>query len=325
MRHGIYLSLILLCISMFFIYIAYKEYNKPVVKNVVENVKFMKISGRFYTESKVLHENPIWNVGEVLKDKNIYFYDLNPVLNFGFIFISDRNINYNFSENIYLEYSAFNEILKRKAIYKNSGKFIGNLTTNHSLNISSIKKIVEEFREKYGISVNGKIVYFIKIKNKDINFDEVFYLNISLMNKYYKISGDNKVKTLYKKVVKKKYYKRSISDKRIILPIIFSSFLISVSSYLFASWYINRNLKDEDVYIKKIIKKYRKWISMGRLPKIKGLKIIPVKSVEDIIEAAVDSNKRVIFDSKRKIFFFIDNDVVYIHKLKYETKSDKGD
>ncbi|MFA4662684.1 DUF5305 family protein [Pyrococcus kukulkanii] len=60
--------------------------------------------------------------------------------------------------------------------------------------------------------------------------------------------------------------------------------------------------------------KYEKWISRGKMPDSAFKTMIELSSLEDPIEAAIDMQKRVIYDDNLRIYFFVDDSNLYYFK-----------
>ena len=66
-------------------------------------------------------------------------------------------------------------------------------------------------------------------------------------------------------------------------------------------------------FIKHSVQKvqFEEWISEGKLDGNIGLRVIPISSLDDLVDVAIDAQKRVIHDKKTNRYVVIDGDVVY--------------
>lgn len=60
--------------------------------------------------------------------------------------------------------------------------------------------------------------------------------------------------------------------------------------------------------------RFDEWISRGRVPKDTGQRSVYVDSLEDLVDVAIDSSKRVIRDPERDLYVVVDGDVVYRYR-----------
>lgn len=58
---------------------------------------------------------------------------------------------------------------------------------------------------------------------------------------------------------------------------------------------------------------FEEWISEGRLDTTVGTHHVPVTSLVDLVDVAIDSDKRVVYDRRRELHAVIDGDVVYYY------------
>jgi hypothetical protein len=56
---------------------------------------------------------------------------------------------------------------------------------------------------------------------------------------------------------------------------------------------------------------YDEWISQGEFPTGTDKRYISINNLEDLVDIAIDSNKRVIYDSSLEVYSVIDGDLVY--------------
>lgn len=60
--------------------------------------------------------------------------------------------------------------------------------------------------------------------------------------------------------------------------------------------------------------RFGEWISRGRVPKDTGERTVYVESLEDLVDVAIDSSKRVIRDPERELYVVVDGEVVYRYR-----------
>ncbi len=65
----------------------------------------------------------------------------------------------------------------------------------------------------------------------------------------------------------------------------------------------------------KMYRKFRKWISRGRMPEV-SMTEVEMASLEDLVDAAIDANERVVYDRDKEVYFFIHGNVLYTYREK---------
>lgn len=59
--------------------------------------------------------------------------------------------------------------------------------------------------------------------------------------------------------------------------------------------------------------RYEEWISEGTVSLDRGGRSVPVASLEDLVDVAIDTNKRVIHDPERGAYVVLDGEVTYVY------------
>lgn len=59
--------------------------------------------------------------------------------------------------------------------------------------------------------------------------------------------------------------------------------------------------------------RYEEWISEGELPTQTDKKHVHINSLEDLVDVAIDSNKRVLHDTELNTYAVVDGDIIYYH------------
>lgn len=60
---------------------------------------------------------------------------------------------------------------------------------------------------------------------------------------------------------------------------------------------------------------YSEWISEGDFPAGQGKQYIYIESLEDLVDVAIDTNKRVIYDPEIETYAVADSDIIYYHAV----------
>jgi hypothetical protein len=59
--------------------------------------------------------------------------------------------------------------------------------------------------------------------------------------------------------------------------------------------------------------RYAEWISNGEFPTDTDKRYVTISSLEDLVDIAIDSNKRVIYDETLDAYGVADGDIVYYY------------
>lgn len=75
--------------------------------------------------------------------------------------------------------------------------------------------------------------------------------------------------------------------------------------------YYRRQVDIEGLSVEYSHEEYEEWISEGEFPTGTDKRYISINSLEDLVDIAIDSNKRVIWDSSLEVYSIVDGDLVY--------------
>ncbi|WP_157744227.1 DUF5305 domain-containing protein [Halopenitus persicus] len=76
------------------------------------------------------------------------------------------------------------------------------------------------------------------------------------------------------------------------------------------------NVRGQDVHeleMEVIRSKYDEWISTGEFPADSDKQYIYITTLEDLVDVAIDTNKRVIYDPDLETYSVVDDDLIYYH------------
>lgn len=59
--------------------------------------------------------------------------------------------------------------------------------------------------------------------------------------------------------------------------------------------------------------RYSEWISMGTIPSSVNSQPVRIETLDDLVDLAIDANKRVLLDEQQDVFAVIDGDVMYYY------------
>jgi hypothetical protein len=194
------------------------------------------------------------------------------------------------------------------------------VTRNFSLNVSEINSIVKDVQEQLEcsgdatIEIVNLVSYTGKIDGENVQGTKDFVIPLVVSSSYYQMPEKLEFSQDINRT-KKRSVKNSPPLSTIKTPIFLFLFnLVLIGIILFC---VKTN-KVEPEYIEKLEKErscehFEEFISEGKLPgNIDSLIKVEISSLQELVDAAVDMNSRVIYDSKAGIYFMIYSGVLYI-------------
>ncbi|ADC65846.1 hypothetical protein Ferp_1702 [Ferroglobus placidus DSM 10642] len=305
---------ILVFSSAFATYSAYNDL-KPKKVTVKRNVTIGTYELYYDYYSTVSKENPLWGEGMKLFNKDVYFSSVSPVLNITFnLILPESNFEVEYETKLLITSSTSDKVFWELERVIGSGVTVLNsskFSYSFSLNILELEREIESIErslEFKGGSKTIKVVTNVYAKGSEKEIKDSVEMTIKPSGSYYTVSSSGKKKTVERTVNEVKKVPPSQREyifalSKVALPIL--GIIASVYVYRISS------LSEDE----KALRKFRKWISKGKLPEVR-MTTIEIESLEDLVDAAIDMNERVIHDAEKNAFFFVHDGILYIYKGK---------
>jgi hypothetical protein len=290
--------------------------------------------GTYTYTAPVTEANPLYAKGTILEmGKPAYFFAVSPTVDVSFTYCLEATDSADVSverETIIVatskEVSGEEEkIFWQKEFPLKSEGFdhINNgdsVTQEFSLNVPEIQAMVKGVQDqlKYSqdstIEIVTRVNYDGKINGENVEGTEEFAIPLVVGSSYYQMPEELKFSEdtdTYKKFRVQK--DPSVS----IIKIPLSLFLLSTVLVGMILPFMKMN-KVEPEYIEKLEKErrrstFKEFISKGKLPEERdSLMKVEISSLQELIDAAVDMNSRVIYDTEAGTYFMIHNSALYI-------------
>lgn len=287
---------------------------------VVETNKTVAKYSLYYEHSSIVSKgNPVWPVGEKLSNRDVYFFSINPVLNVTFNFdLPDSGFKIDCTTKLLIvssdserTYWQVERILNSESEVVTGKKFSRIFTVN----VEELKREIREIEQSLGFRGGSKKVKLVtdvvavgSVGGKSRKIGENAELEIRISESYYRVlsspvNGEIAIPSKKVKTIPPGQKEYILASLWILIPCV--GIAGSVVVYKYAP---TRSVERE-------FRKFRKWISHGRMPDI-NMTEVEMKSLEDLVDAAIDANERVVYDESRNVYFFIHGNVLYLYKPK---------
>lgn len=87
--------------------------------------------------------------------------------------------------------------------------------------------------------------------------------------------------------------------------------LVSILAAFGIALVLHRGVDLREAEVAMYRSKYQEWISEGEFPTSADKRYVRIDSLEDLVDVAIDSNKRVIYDDEYDAYAVVDGDLVY--------------
>ncbi|AEA47310.1 DUF5305 domain-containing protein [Archaeoglobus veneficus] len=319
------LTVVLLVSSLLLSGYWYYSSSKPRYVEEKVEVPFYTVKGGYTGSALVLKENPVWEVEDRLSGLPVYLLGISPIMDVNFSFkISNPNANVSIKSVTKVIYSSsYNEkLLWKKTYMEFTNETTGNsLESTFSINITDLRKTINDVQKALGFHQGTTEVKIVTCVNYSgfVNGEKVEEVKTYVMP--LDVGGDTyKFENVYNTDSKKRTENRIVEVEPPLIdkmaPVFVMTALLS-TLVTFSAVKIRFDPNNHDLRKLKIEEeksKLEKWISEGKLVNNPGLIRVEMDSLKGLVDAAIDTNERVIYDSEVSEYFFIHGDVIYIFR-----------
>ncbi|HWQ48366.1 MAG TPA: DUF5305 family protein [Methanosarcina sp.] len=194
------------------------------------------------------------------------------------------------------------------------------VTRNFSLNVSEIHSIVKDVQNQLEcsddatIEIVNRVSYTGKVNGENVQGTKDFVIPLVISSSYYQVPEELEFSQDTNRT-KKISVKSSPTLSTIKIPLLL--FLLNLV-FVGTIFLCVKTNKIEPDYIEKLEKErsrepFKEFVSSGKLPVDRNSLIkIEISSLQGLVDAAVDMNSRIIYDSEAGIYFMIHSGVLYI-------------
>lgn len=321
-------------IAIFSSFWTYGIYRETAYEDQEQLVSSYAQRGNYTYTVPVTEINPLYPKGTILEmGKPAYFFAVSPTLDFSFTYAFNASDSADLSveRKTMIVATSHEGSGENKTIFwqkKFPLKHIDAvdikdkavLVHNFSLDVPEIQEKIKKVQDQlqYSQDTTVEIVtqvnYEGKINWEDVNGETNFAIPLIIGPSYYQIPEElefNEVNETYKKFR---------VHKNLSLPAVRSPLFLFLFSTVMVGmlFFCMRMSKVDQEYIEKLEKEqkyspFKEFISKGKLPDRNFLVQIDIHSLQDLVDAAVDMNERVIHDAETCRYFFVHNDILYIY------------
>lgn len=325
------------------------EASRAVYEDKDEIVSLCTHHGSYTYEVPVTKANPLYANGTTLKmGMPAYYFAVSPTVDMSFTYSLEANDpsdikgklqtivvatqkeepntekSYGTNESETEDYGKEEKIFWQKVFplkYKEGADtWTGtSVTRNYSLNVSEIHSIVKDIQEQLEcsddatIEIVNRVSYTGKVNGENVQGTKDFVIPLVISSSYYQMPEELEF-SQDTNVTKKISVKNSPPLSIIKTPLFLFIFnLVFVGIIILC---VKTNKVELD-YIEKLEKErshepFKEFISKGKLPQgTDSLIKIEISSLQGLVDAAVDMNSRIIYDSKAGVYFMIHSGVLY--------------
>jgi len=299
---------------------AFVLYTEPVNETIQVVDYSYSYGGTYNLSAEVIFDNPVYERGTVLSDMAGYFYTISPVADIEYLFsysptLQDSMVQVD-TETI-LRIQSLNDEntpywTKELPLSTSSFSLEGSSSGSDEivLDAADIYSSTVEIEETVGTS-SGRIIGYVVttanmegyISSTEINLQTISTLPVYFRSEYYYPDLENASSS----IETKNFYSISeVERNRDIMDLWMQLAIIAVGFIVFIYAVAMGRSKGEYGH-----SEFKDWISDGSFPGGDWDKEIYIPVLKDLVDIAIDTGKRVIYDKEENIFFVIDGSTLY--------------
>lgn len=302
--------------------------NPPVEQVPPEEIDVQNFEATVDHSAVVTNSTQLYQNGTVLRNHPVYYRDSMPVVTLSMKADVPDDRPVEISYQLVLRHSAtFNgeqfwqneNMLEAKEQQVENGEFVSNI----SIRISELEEMISGpeqavivgsvssqlgFRLSYESPAKGGGTYEGQMSS---------FLQPQISSQAYWFPSDLAVEETKRQTTEPQTRQLSPDMQRIGIFVLFG--LVLGTAGIGIAWWRTQRVDIEELSINITKEKYDPWISEGEFPTDTENQYVYITSLQDLVDIAIDTNKRVLYDSDFESYAVVDGSVIYYYASKPET------
>lgn len=289
-------------------------YATPPTETVTERVDEQTVSTEIRHAAEVSGPTTLYDRGERLVDASAYLFSAAPVVQLTVISVGPPGTDVN--QRLTVELSATNngEVFwsDRQLLGTRSQEISGGeASLSTSLNVSRLSQQVASTRSELGDTgvLNTQLNLTVSYDTGEYQGQLMVTTPIVLTESAYWFDQDLTDEAQHFRTTERTV--QSQPDFTLVAGLEVVGLVALVAA---AALYVSRRREDlTEVETALAHERYEEWISAGEVPTQTDKKFVHINSLEDLVDVAIDSNKRVLHDVELSTYAVVDGDIIYYH------------
>ncbi|MFC6874312.1 DUF5305 family protein [Halobellus marinus] len=313
-RYGRFIALGMVVLGLVAVGGAANTYLNPPVEEVTENTNTQTIQTSTETSAVVRNATPLYEEGQVLRDMPIYFFEASPdlTLRIRTDVPGDQQVNVSQRHVIQLRATRDGQTFyedQQLVAADQTRVSDGTVWVNTTMDMEDIRSYVSE--KQSAVSGAGSLQVTLQLSVTYETNDYAGTLTTSaplaLSGNTYWIDGDLSASRTHSTPVTR----RSVGSPDMTTVGGLGALGIGLLAGAVAVLRRSREIDPLGVETDLARSRYDEWISNGEIPTKSDKEYIRTDSLEDLVDIAIDSNGRVIYDRSLDAYAVVQGDLVY--------------
>lgn len=314
--YGRLLILALLIIALLAFAGAWQSYANPPTSTVTEETDRLEVRTGLDTRAIVTGNTTLYDVGEELVNSPAYLLRATPTLTLTARTIAPTGQSVAVTQRltVHMQATRDGQVFweETELLAADEGRVTDEaaLASSTTRNMSALTVFVAEKREEVGDVGSLSVQLRLRV---DYETDEyrgrlTATAPLVLTGSAYWIDGDMTASREHSRE-----HTRVIHERPDPLAYLGLSFLGSLAllGAIGIGVVLSRGVDLQQAEVELYRSRYQEWISEGEFPTSAEKRYVRIDSLEDLVDVAIDSNKRVIYDNEYDAYAVVDGDLVY--------------
>lgn len=316
-KYGVVIAFVLAAIGVLAVGGAVSSYTSPTTEEVVETVDEQTFTTGTDTSAVVVGDSSLYDRGETLRNKPVYFYNVssNATLHVRTAVPDDRAVDV--SHRLVLRHVAArsNEPFweSRRVLGTTDGTATdGNASMSVTIDMRRVRRTVAEKRAEIGNigTFQTQLRLVVEYRTESADGTLTASAPVVLTSRAYWFEGSLEASRTHTETRTRTVQKPPDAIGALLLGGFGSGVLLLAVGIAALS---RREFDLNRIEMEITRSRYDEWISRGEIPTKAEKQYIPIDTLEDLVDIAIDSNKRVIYDTSYDTYGVVDVDLVYYY------------
>lgn len=297
--------------------------NPPVQEISPQEADVQEFSTTVEHSAIVVNDTALYSEEQVLNDQPRYFYAVTPVLNLSTVAQVPADRSVNVSHELTLSYRATAGestfyVRNRTLVDREASVSDGSYVVNTSLDVVAVRNEATEIQNEIGTLGTVSTLLTLETTYRTSSTQDGTYegtLNgattFEFADQGYWLTNDIGDSTTERTMVG-----GGVEQQGPNIPLVAGLGILGVLAVVLAllvAYWSSRKVDLQELETKIDRRQYAEWISNGNFPTDSGKQYVYIDSLEDLVDVAIDTNKRVIFDAEIETYAVADDDIIYYH------------
>lgn len=323
--YGFVLAVVLAVLGLLAIGAAGQTYLNPPVETVSEETHQQTITSEVHTAATVVNDTALYEENQELRDMPVYFVNATPNLTYQVRTTGPSDATFDVEQRLVLHMQAArggdvfwesHRILAGDAATVDDGVHWVNATVD----MTDIRTTIEEKQRAVGTMGSFEVQIRLDTTYETPQYSGTLSASTALVTtgRGYWLESRPAASETHSQVETQTVVQDP--DLGRVGVLIGLGILGLIGATLVFRTY--RTLDHEQLATQRARAKYEEWISNGEIPTKSEKEYVRVDSLEDLVDIAIDTSKRVIYDTELDAYAVVEGDLVYSYTTGDENLTD---